>query len=74
MVSVLYVFFIIKGTRATSQFLDFIIHHRMTERQTGFRANHNIVSVLFEVTEWKLKLLVILDHSKAFDIVDYSFL
>lgn len=54
----------------------------LTERQSGFRPQHSCVTALTDVVEdirgnldtGKISMLVLLDHSKAFDTVDHSLL
>lgn len=54
----------------------------MTDRQSGFRPNHSCVTALAEVSEnirqnldeGNVSFLVLLDHSKAFDSVEYNIL
>ena len=60
------------------------VHDRnlLSEVQSGFRPNHSCITALAEVTEHirqelddgKINLLVLLDHSKAFDTVDHQIL
>lgn len=57
-------------------------NHLLTDKQSGFRANHSCVSALLDVSEnirrelddGKYNFLVLLDHSKAFDTVDHGML
>lgn len=63
-----------------SQIRDYLTQHRLLcDMQSGFRPNHSCVSALIDVSEnirreldvGKLNLLVLLDHSKAFDTVHH---
>lgn len=73
-----------------SKVLEKLLHQQMSkfvdencllsEKQSGFRANHSCVTALIDVAEnirreldeSKVNFLVLLDHSKAFDTVDHS--
>lgn len=54
----------------------------MTSKQSGFRPNHSCITALAEVSEnirrslddGNVSFLVLLDHSKAFDSVEYNIL
>ncbi|XP_075157983.1 uncharacterized protein LOC142231250 [Haematobia irritans] len=58
------------------------INNLMTTEQSGFRQNHSCVTALVKVTDdirmemdkGFATILVLLDHSKAFDCVDYDIL
>lgn len=63
-----------------SQICNYLNEHKLLSNvQSGFRPNHSCVSALIDVTEnirrelddGKINLLVLLDHSKAFDTVHH---
>lgn len=65
------------------QITDYITQYNLlTDRQSGFRAKHSCITALTDVAEDLRKaiddgcvaMLVLLDHSKAFDTVDHTIL
>lgn len=57
-------------------------HNLLNDKQSGFRKNHSCITALVDVAEdirnsideRKTNILVLLDHSKAFDTVDHNVL